>query len=150
MTSEQINSIIVAQDLEREYFVWQMGDMKNMSIDERLEAFFGEQYFNEEEEKVFALMEHTGNNWDEAEADYDSANYKVVTDIEADELLEEALNQYIEDCVLTNIETQWHKYFDEDSWKLDNRDDRGFWLNYHDGSEDEEIINGTIYYIYKQ
>jgi hypothetical protein len=151
MTTEQNNSIILAHDLGQDYFVWQMSEAdKTMHEDQRLEAFLEEQTFDEDTEKVFAIMEHTGDNWDEAESDFGSDTYKVLTDDEADELLDERLEEYIDDCVLCNIYEEYHRYFNRDEWKSDNTDDRGHWLNYSDGSEEEETINGTTYYIYKQ
>lgn len=152
MTTEQINSIIVAKELEKEFFVWQM-DPENQSssdIEELTEAFFNEQTFYEEDEKVFALMEHLGCNWDDAESDYDSQAYSVLTDSEADKALDNRLEEYIDDCVLSNIDQAYHSYFDRDAWKSDNSGYRGEWLNTWNGCEDEETINGTTYYIYKQ
>ncbi len=151
MTNEQINSIILAYDLGQDYFVWQMSEAdKTMHEDQRLEAFLSEQTFDEDAERVFALMEHTGDNWDEAESDFDSDTYKILTDDEADTLLDKRLEQYIDDCVLCNIDDVYHQYFNRDEWKSDNNGDRGTWLNYSDGSEHEETINETTYYIYKQ
>lgn len=150
MTTEQINSIIASHELGNEYFVWQMQCAEDMDSDERLEAFFKEQNFNEEDEKVFALMEYTGDNWEEAETDYDSDNYKVLTDDEADDLLDKRLDEYIDDNILCTIDSAYHMYFDRDAWKTDNEDDRGAWLNYRNGSEEEETINETTYYIYQQ
>lgn len=149
MTTEQINSIIVEFDLGQEYFVWQMEHGKGLDEDARLERFFDKQTFDTDNEKILALMECTGDDWEDAESQIDS-DYLVLTDEEADEKLDERLEHHIDDCVLINIDPSYHEYFDRDSWKSDNKSDRGSWIAYTDGYENEECINKTTYYIYKQ
>ena len=153
MTTEQIESIIESMNLSTEYFTWQIGNCdESMDSDSRLELFYQEEILPDcslDRERVLALMEHTGGLYDEAESCIDS-DYKVLTDEEADKLLEEYLNSYMWDHVLREIPEHLHKYFDEESWLEDNMSDRGAWLNYCDGCEYEETINETTYYIYKQ
>ncbi len=68
--------------------------------------------------------------------------YLVVTDEEADELWDQSLESYLEDCV----EGADSPYFDRDRWKKDARSDgRGHSLAGYDGSEQEE----GDYYIYR-
>jgi len=155
MTTEQINSIIVYFELGQEYFVWQMSeDVAKLDADERLEMFYEEVVLedtidSEEHEKIVALMEHTGEDWDDVESQVDSG-YLVLTDDEADELLDERLENYIDECILCTINKAYHYYFNREAWKSDNDSDRGFWIDYESGTEDEERVNGTVYFIYKQ
>jgi len=85
---------------------------------------------------------------DEREAD--EGDYLVLTDSEADERFEEALDSYIEDCIMSEIPKYLQNYFDEDSWKQDARyDGRGNSLATYDGDENEEVIEGESFYIYR-
>lgn len=152
MTSEQINSIIEAFSLKEDFFVWQMSDCEGLDEDQRLEQFYESEILanaSEENEKIFAIMEFDGTEWDEAESDMDSV-YKVLTDEEADELLEERLEDYVDDTVLSQIPSIYHAYFDKDAWVEDHKTDRGSWLSPVDGCEGSEEVNETTYYIYKQ
>lgn len=148
MTSEQIESIIEYLDLSTDYFTWQMGNCdESMDEEDRLKQFYAQIEFNEDEEKLLALMEHAGYNYDEAEAALDS-NYKVLTDDEADTMLKSYLEQYVVDHILFQIPVHLQVYFDTQAWIEDNNSDRGTWLNYVNGYEYEETINETTYYIY--
>ena len=150
MTEEQYSSIIEAQDLGQEFFVWRMNpDNEYGDQEERLDAFQEEQGFTEDDEKVIALMQLTSENWGEAEFQIDS-RYLVLTDDEADAKLDETLENYLEDCILCNIDQNYHQYFDRDAWKFDNDSNRAGWLDRDSGTEEEETVNGTTYFIYKQ
>lgn len=151
MTSEQIESIIEYKDLLAEFFTWQIGNCDE-SIDEedRFTKFYEEEILTnciEDDEKVFALMEHTGETYEEAESAIDS-NYRVLTDEEADEILSKYLEEYVEDNILYQIPAHLQEYFDTQAWIEDNNSYRGTWLNYVNGEEYTETINGTTYYIY--
>ena len=151
MTSEQIESIIEYKDLSAEFFTWQIGNCDE-SIDEedRFTKFYEEEILTnciEDDEKVFALMEHTGETYEEAESVIDS-NYRVLTDEEADKTLNKYLEEYVEDNVLYQIPIDLRVYFNTQAWIEDNNSDRGTWLNYVNGEEYTETINGTTYYIY--
>lgn len=78
----------------------------------------------------------------------------VLTDSEADEKWDEALQSYLDDCVLPELPESQRTYFDEERWKEDAKvDGRGHSLNRHDGSEDEVTIDceegETTFYIYR-
>jgi hypothetical protein len=85
---------------------------------------------------------------------YESENYLVLTDYEADDALDEALEQYIDKCILYNLPEQYRNYFDRDAWKSDalksdaHQDGRGHSLASYDGEEHEETVNGKTFYIY--
>ena len=82
---------------------------------------------------------------------YYSQEYNVCTDSEADDLWEEELNMYIDECILPEIPKHLQNYFDEEAWKSDARfDGRGHAISRYDGHENEEEVNNTIYYIYRQ
>ena len=73
--------------------------------------------------------------------------YNVYTDGEADDAWDEALESYLDECV----EGSDNRYFDRDAWKSDARvDGRGHSIARYDSEENEEEVNGTTYYIYKQ
>jgi hypothetical protein len=83
------------------------------------------------------------------ENDY-SQKYKVYTDSEADDEWDVQLENYIEECILPELPTQYWSYFDNEGWKKDARyDGRGHSLSQFDGSENEQTVNGTTYYLYR-
>lgn len=77
--------------------------------------------------------------------------YLVVTDDEADDLWDEDLEAYIDDCVLPGVPETTQGYFDRDAFKKDARmDGRAHSLNRYDGNEYDEEIDNTTYFIYRQ
>ena len=77
-------------------------------------------------------------------------DYLVLTDAEADERWEEALNNYLEECVYPDLPKHLIGYFDEEAWKRDARmDGRGHSLATYDGHEHYETIDGDEFYIYR-
>ena len=64
MYSNQIQSIIDYKDITKEFFIFQMEDCdESMDEDARLFSFYENVILdnvNEDEEKILALMEHTG------------------------------------------------------------------------------------------
>ena len=80
----------------------------------------------------------------------DGGEYLVLTDNEAGEKWEESLDIYIDECILPELPDAYLYHFDDEKWKKDARHDgRGHSLNHYDGSEEEQEINGTVYYIYR-
>jgi len=76
--------------------------------------------------------------------------YLVVTDEEADELWDEDLENYIDDCILPDVPEPTQSYFDREAWKRDAKmDGRGHSLGRYDGCENEETIDDVTYYIYQ-
>jgi hypothetical protein len=77
-------------------------------------------------------------------------NHKVLTDDEADRENEEAIQNYIEECILPEIPERYGSYFDSEAFKKDaEMDGRGHNIAHYDGHEHEETVNGTTYYIYR-
>ncbi len=153
MYTYQIQSIIDYKDLTKEFFVFQMEDCdESMDEDARLLNFYENVILddvNEDEEKILALMEHTGDEYSECDSYIDLNRYRVYTDREANDALDEALDEYCEEHILSQIPDYLHHYFDDEEWKDDNSSYRGRYLGQSDGDEHEETINGNTYYIYK-
>ena len=153
MYSNQIQSIIDYKDLAKEFFLFQMeGCDESMDEDSRLFSFYENVILcdvDQYEEKILALMEHTGEEYYECETHLDLDNYRVYTDKEANDALDEALDEYCEEHILSQIPDYLRQYFDDEEWKDDNSSDRGHYLGQSDGDEHEETINGNTYYIYK-
>ena len=149
----QIQSIIDYKDIAKEFFIFQMDNCdESMDDDSRLLSFYENVILydvNEYEEKILALMEHTGDEYSECETYISLDNYRVYTDREANDALDQALDEYCEDHILSQIPSSLHQYFDDEEWKDDNSSDRGSYLGQNDGEEHEETINGNTYYIYK-
>lgn len=155
MTANQIESIIEAFNLYAEYFVWQAENATaDMDDDARLQTYYestifpdqicGDEYY----EKVIALMQHTGDNWDYTESCI-GRDYKVFTDDEAQKEFDEKVELAV-DCDISEIPEHLRQYFDEDSYISDNYNDRGTELSCYDGCEYTESVNDTTYYIYRQ
>lgn len=82
---------------------------------------------------------------------YGRREWLVVTDDEADELWDQDLENYIDECILGELPEMAQNYFDREAWKKDARiDGRAHSLNRYDGNEECETINGEDYYIYRQ
>ena len=81
---------------------------------------------------------------------YYNEEYLVLTDSEADDMEDERLDNYIEECIMPEIPEHLQNYFDDDAWKSDARcDGRGHIISTYDGCEYAETVNGTTYYIYR-
>ena len=75
--------------------------------------------------------------------------YAVMTDREANQAWDEALDSYIDECM--EIPESVLPYFDDEKWKRDAKmDGRGHSLNFYDGGEEEANINDVDYYIYRR
>ena len=153
MYSNQIQSIIDYKELAKEFFIFQMEDCdESMDDDARLLSFYENVILDDVdqyEEKILALMEHTGEEYSECETHLDLDRYRVYTDEEANDALDEALDLYCEEHILSQIPDCLQQYFDDEEWKDNNSSDRGNYLGESDGNEHEETINGNTYYIYK-
>ena len=80
-----------------------------------------------------------------------SREYLVVDDSRADELWDEDLENYIEDCILGELPSNLRSYFDNEAWKRDARvDGRAHSLASYDGDELSEDVGETTWYIYRR
>lgn len=113
---------------------------------------------NEYDEKVQALAIHLQDTSDEgldfAKLQIEDGDYDVLTDEEADDKWDEELDNYIDECIMPEFDRHlpnMYCYFDDEAWKRDARyDGRGHSLSRYDGEENEEEVDGVIYYIYRQ
>lgn len=109
--------------------------------------------------KYLALMSHFGVKEEEINeergdntytVDSEPGEYLVLTDEEAEEVWEQSLDQYLEDCVLCDIPLTLRCYFDSEKWKDDAKQDgRGRSLSSYDGTEHEVKIGNEWIYIYR-
>lgn len=77
---------------------------------------------------------------------FEGEEYLVVTDEEADDLWEESLDNYLEECIYPELTGNLSRYFDDEAWKSDARHDgRGHSLSGYDGEEHES----EGFYIYR-
>lgn len=87
---------------------------------------------------------------DDAEKLIDDGDYLSLTDPEADDAEDERLESYIDECILPDLPEPYRVYFDSTSWKRDARmDGRGHTISSYDGEENEQVYNGTTYFIYR-
>jgi len=76
--------------------------------------------------------------------------YIVLTDEEADEMWEEQLDSYLEECIYPTFPSWARSYFDEEAWKRDARyDGRGHSIASYDGYENYESVLGEEFFIYR-
>jgi len=123
-------------------------------------AYLGD--FDEIEMQYSDLEESTKNEVDletyiidncEVVEDYEEhGDYLVCTNDEADELWDESLENYIDECIISELPKQYQNYFDREGWKSDARfDGRGHSLSSYDGCENEYNIDsfGETLYVYR-
>lgn len=108
--------------------------------------------------KALALAAHLSVEPDTIENEHgeyytstvEPGEYLVLTDAEADEMWDEFLENYIDECILYLLPEAYRNYFDREAWKRDaQHDGRGHSLSGYDGNEHEEKIDGVWYYIYR-
>lgn len=120
-------------------------DLERDEIDEKLQEFI--------DENTNGLLEDEFeiSSYNDSLIEYGKEEYLVYTDSEADDAWDEDLDNFIDDCVLHEIPERYRNYFDNEAFKNDCKyDGRGHSLGRYDGQENEEFINGTAYYIYRQ
>ncbi len=106
--------------------------------------------------KALALARLIDSAPDEIEEDGDlftayGREYLVLNDDEADEAQEAELDNYLEECVLPELQGSLAAYFDTERWKEDAKQDgRGHSLGRYDGEEHEIEVDGDTFYIYRQ
>jgi hypothetical protein len=92
------------------------------------------------------IVEESDNRWC-----VQGVDYLAGTDEEMDEKWDEDLENYIDECILSEIPEPYRFYFDNESWKSDARNDgRAHSLNRYNSGELEQKINETWYYAYRQ
>lgn len=100
--------------------------------------------------RINALALHFGidadnlqiSTYDDYIVTFGDQEYLVVTDDEGDDLWENDLNNYIDECILPELPEMYRNYFDHASWKNDARyDGRAHLLATYDGCEDEITVH---------
>lgn len=175
LTEGQIKQLALMQHLGEDYFFCPDGIAYVGNLEETKEAFnneIGSMENEASEDDNFSI--YCSNNLSEIE-DFDNDDYLVLTDEEADEKAKE----YILDTVWafnasflaseTDIDIEVFEAIqnngrcesnnrailsmidDEDDFVASaiSADGRGHFMSSYDGNENEENVNGTIYYIYR-
>lgn len=92
----------------------------------------------------------TQSSYDENTFSYGTEEYLICTNDEADELWEAILDNYLEECIYSELIGNLKNYFDDKAWKRDAKyDGRGHSLSGYDGNENEETISEETFYIYR-
>lgn len=146
----QLKIDITAEDLEYR------GEALLCEADNRYELLENFDYPDE----VLALAQHLELKINDVDGITNTGNcrynvfgtdYICGLDNDVDEIFEESIKNYIDDCVLPEIPKLYHRYFNEEDFIADcKKDGRGHTLNRYDGCEDSEDVDGKIYYIYQE
>lgn len=158
MTVEIEKSLALMQEVDGlEWFSTGTGDdVRIWEGDESEYLEKWEEYRKETENNEVSLtfenwlsIDDNGTEVDVEEYDERSSDWLVYTDSEADDAWDESLENYIDDCL--EIPASMRNYFDREAWKYDARmDGRGHCLSGYNGHEEEQQVNGTTYYLYRQ
>lgn len=83
------------------------------------------------------------------EVDGEDGEYRVLTSAERDEAIEQAIESYIDECILPELPEAYRNYFDSAAWKRDVLlgGEGDSMIAPYDGSAHEECIDGEWYYI---
>ena len=82
------------------------------------------------------------------------SEFLVLTDEEADDIWDEQLDNYLDDCVLGELSGISQQYFDKEAWKKDARQDgRGHSVGSYDGGEHKVVLDGVedapMFFVYQ-
>ena len=146
MISEaQIQDLIDSDEaISKAYFVWRM-DPDNTNI----KQFYIDEIESDLDERVLALMQHTGDMFSECESAIDKREWLVLTDEEADEQVANYAEDSL-DYVLYRVNEVIKQYFNKEQYLEDYiyDSDRGSVIASRDGEEHTETVNRTTYYLY--
>lgn len=160
LTEGQEKAMALRQHLGDDFFILD-GKIYQGTEDDTREQYNDEQHEMNEETQISFEVWCSENVTEVEEYDTDDYNndYLILTDAEADDKWDEELDNYIEECITPEIDKiaegqgnlSYYIKFDEEMWKRDAKmDGRGHSLSRYDGHENEEVVNGTTYYIYRQ
>ena len=145
ISEEQIQDLIDSDErYSKKYFIWQM-DPDNTNI----EQFYIDEIEPDIDERVIALMQHTGDMFSDCESAIDNRKWLVLTDEEADEQVADYAQCSLDD-VLFGVDKVIKQYFDTKRYLEDYiyDSDRGSVIALRNGEEYIETVNGTTYYLY--
>lgn len=112
----------------------------------------------EYDSKVRAPVEFLDVDPEDIEEDYGETyslgrqQYLVLTDDEADDMWDEEIERYIDDCILPELPEQYQSYFNRESFReAAQMDGRGHILASYDGDEHEteDPETGEDLFIYR-
>ena len=85
------------------------------------------------------------------EIESEPGEYRILTASEREDAVDEALENYIDECIMPECPEPVRSYFDRDAWKRDAliSDGYGHTLSGYDGEEHEYQIDGGWLYIYR-
>ena len=96
-------------------------------------------------------LENIKESHREHEYEVQGNDYLIGTDEEMEIFWDEDLENYIDDCVMSEIPEHYKKYFDDSEYKEDCKiDGRAHSLARYDGEELEQKVFGENYYFYRQ
>jgi hypothetical protein len=155
LTVELQKSIALMMHKGEDFFIIELEEETKVyeGNEEEAKADFLEDIKGTEEADILVNFDiYCSNNLTEVEEyDENHSDYLVCSDDEADEKWEESLDHYLEECIYPELSGNLSNYFDDEAWKRDARHDgRGHSLSSYDGHENEENVNDTTYYIYRQ
>ena len=158
LTTEIEKSLALLQETDGlEWFITGTGDDVKIweGTEEGMRENWGDYLMENEglDVETLSFEEWLKDNGTEVDVEeYDEyGDWKVYTDSEADDAWEESLDSYLDECVLPDLPKALQCYFDREAWKSDARmDGRGHSLAGYDGHEQEQEVNGTTYYLYRQ
>jgi hypothetical protein len=104
------------------------------------------------EDKGFLLLEDEFeiSSYDNKVVEYAGGEYLVVTESRANDIWEERLDDYLEQCVYPELSGNLAQYFDDEEWKRDaRRDGRGHAISGYDGNEYNATIDGESFCIFR-
>ena len=111
LSEEQIQDLIDSDEaISKSYFVWRM-DPDNINI----EQFYLDEIEPDIDERVIALMQHTGDMFSDCESAIDKREWLVLTDEEADEQIANYAEDSLED-VLYGVNEVIKQYFDSERY----------------------------------
>ena len=152
-TLEELKQEVLSEYDER---VIALAQHLGLNLEPDFESYVDEEATQEEQEeqRAEAIKEVTDEldniveGYNKTMFSYHNEDYYVLTDSEADDMEDQQLDNYIEECL--EIPDDIRPYFDEEKWKRDARmDGRGHIISSYDGCEYEETVEGTTYYIYR-
>ena len=147
---EKALALIWATDEIDKYFVCQ-GVVITCDLEDALFDFFNDcdkdDCFLSYVEDIDCEIEYKNNG----EFFVNGREYFVLDEYDANKKFNQYMDDYIDDCVLSEIPESYRNYFDDKAFKKDvlDSDGRGPTLATYDGEELEKMVNGTFYYIYR-
>jgi hypothetical protein len=152
-----VESIIEAIDEEEDE---RRGDTLISDLDEQDAYNIIEEVSDDDVDEIYAIclmFDLTANEIEDIAIEGNSRicvqgiDYLFGTDEEMDVAWDEALDNYLEECVYPELSGTLSQYFDDEKWKRDAKyDGRGHSLNRYDGGEEYVKVKGVDYYAYHQ